>query len=288
VFGALVRAARRQWIGLLALLIVVGSTPVAAEVTQSAVRLVTGKVVKDSSLTGRDVKDGSLSRRDFSGSVAGPKGDTGAPGSPGAPGPPGADGADGAPAPIDHEHGGEDITSGTVAEPRIAGALARDSEIFPTVLANDGSGSLLDADTLDGKQASAFLGGDGAADFAHVNLATTSLGNMTAILSSPSSPGPGSRISYLCPSTATATTDGTMRFEHFVTDNQSFWVDDGDVTPSFGLMGPSPTFTNRTATAVGDHFTVAMTDTSRTVIWEVFTRHFASSCRVSASYLVLG
>ena len=52
-----------------------------------------------------------------------------------------------------HAHSGAEITSGTVAEPRLDATLARDSEILPTVLAGDGPGSTLDADTLDGLQA---------------------------------------------------------------------------------------------------------------------------------------
>lgn len=51
-----------------------------------------------------------------------------------------------------HTHAGEAITSGTVADARIASTLARDNEIMPTVLASDGSGSTLDADLLDGQQ----------------------------------------------------------------------------------------------------------------------------------------
>jgi hypothetical protein len=54
----------------------------------------------------------------------------------------------------DHTHSGADITSGTVADVRIAASLARDSEIMPTVLANDGTGSGLDADLLDGQEGS--------------------------------------------------------------------------------------------------------------------------------------
>lgn len=43
-----------------------------------------------------------------------------------------------------------------MAESRIAATIARDSEILPTVLASDGAGSGLDADLLDGNDASAF------------------------------------------------------------------------------------------------------------------------------------
>ena len=55
-----------------------------------------------------------------------------------------------------HNHAGEQITSGTVADARIAGTIARDAEIMPAVLAADGAGSTLDADLLDGQQAAAF------------------------------------------------------------------------------------------------------------------------------------
>ena len=55
-----------------------------------------------------------------------------------------------------HSHAGEDIVSGTVADARIASTLARDSEIMPMILNNDGTGSGLDADLLDGLHASAF------------------------------------------------------------------------------------------------------------------------------------
>ncbi len=57
-----------------------------------------------------------------------------------------------------HAHSGADITSGTVAEPRIDASIARDTEVMPTVLANDGAGSTLDADWLDGLHANVFAG----------------------------------------------------------------------------------------------------------------------------------
>ncbi|UCD36904.1 MAG: hypothetical protein JSW54_08670, partial [Fidelibacterota bacterium] len=55
-----------------------------------------------------------------------------------------------------HSHAGEDITSGTVADARIDAAITRDSEVMTIVQDNDGSGSGLDADLLDGQQATAF------------------------------------------------------------------------------------------------------------------------------------
>ena len=58
-----------------------------------------------------------------------------------------------------HEHVGEEITSGTVGEGVIDSAIARDSEIMPAVLADDGPGSGLDADTLDGIEGTSYLTG---------------------------------------------------------------------------------------------------------------------------------
>jgi len=72
-------------------------------------------------------------------------------------------------APTAHTHGGADITSGTVSEPRIDAAIARDGEIMPAVLAADGAGSGLDADLLDGQQATAFAPTTHNHDAAYVN-----------------------------------------------------------------------------------------------------------------------
>jgi hypothetical protein len=59
-----------------------------------------------------------------------------------------------------HVHSGSDITSGTVAEARIDALLARDAEVFSIVTSNDGAGSSLDADLLDGMSSGAFeIGG---------------------------------------------------------------------------------------------------------------------------------
>jgi hypothetical protein len=49
------------------------------------------------------------------------------------------------------------IKSGTVADARIASTITRDNEVMTIVLANDGAGSGLDADLLDGQHASAFM-----------------------------------------------------------------------------------------------------------------------------------
>ncbi|HSF18162.1 MAG TPA: hypothetical protein VLK65_21690 [Vicinamibacteria bacterium] len=59
-------------------------------------------------------------------------------------------------APASHTHSGADITSGTVGQSFVDATIARDAEIMPTILANDGAGSTLDADLLDGVHASSF------------------------------------------------------------------------------------------------------------------------------------
>jgi hypothetical protein len=57
---------------------------------------------------------------------------------------------------------GGDLT-GTYPDPGVVSSIARDSEIFPTVLANDGPGSSLDADKLDGLNSTDFLSSSTAA-----------------------------------------------------------------------------------------------------------------------------
>lgn len=49
-----------------------------------------------------------------------------------------------------HAHDAADITSGTIADARIASTITRDNEVMTIVLAADGSGSGLDADLLRG------------------------------------------------------------------------------------------------------------------------------------------
>jgi hypothetical protein len=56
----------------------------------------------------------------------------------------------------DHKHEASDLTSGTIADERISSVIARDNEVMNIVTANDGAGSFLDADTLDGQDSAAF------------------------------------------------------------------------------------------------------------------------------------
>ena len=71
-------------------------------------------------------------------------------------GPEGAIGPEGPHGGQTHTHDGSEVTTGIVADARIAASIARDAEIVPNVLANDGAGSTLDADLLDGLNSGAF------------------------------------------------------------------------------------------------------------------------------------
>jgi hypothetical protein len=58
---------------------------------------------------------------------------------------------------VGHKHAGQDIYSGTVSAAYIDTAIARTSQITPQVWANDGTGSRLDADLLDGQHGIYYL-----------------------------------------------------------------------------------------------------------------------------------
>lgn len=96
-----------------------------------------------------------------------------------------------------HNHAGEDITSGTIADARIASTITRDSEVMAIVLASDGNGSGLDADLLDGNDSSAFA----AAGHSHTGIYQPLNAELTAIASLvgaantvPSFAGPGAAV----------------------------------------------------------------------------------------------
>jgi len=70
--------------------------------------------------------------------------------------------------------------SGLASDVQIDSVIARDAEIMPTVLANDGAGTTLDADLLDGQHASAFSSSGHNHDPDYVNTAgDTMTGSLT-------------------------------------------------------------------------------------------------------------
>lgn len=115
-------------------------------------------------------------------------------------------------------------TSGVVTL-SAADTLARDAEIMPTVLANDGSGSGLDADTLDGLDSSSFA----TSGHTHATLATA-IGRVTDFEGNAGSPsiagGSGNfTVGY---------NDVNQRYE-ISFDGLSYSVDDlAIVTPATG------------------------------------------------------
>jgi hypothetical protein len=70
---------------------------------------------------------------------------------------------------------GSNVTTGTVADPRVASTITRDGEVMPIVMANDGPGSGLNADLLDGINSTGFAG-SGHGHFGHSWAGTSSAG----------------------------------------------------------------------------------------------------------------
>jgi uncharacterized RmlC-like cupin family protein len=94
----LLASARRQWIGLLALLIVVGAPAHAADAVSAAAKLITGKNIKNGSIETKDLS--ASARKSLHGDAGrdgrdGQAGQAGAPGAQGAPGGAGQDGDSG-------------------------------------------------------------------------------------------------------------------------------------------------------------------------------------------------
>ena len=88
------RSSAPMLVALLALCFAVGGASFASNVTRSALKLITGKQIKDSSITTKDIKNGSLLSLDFKpgqlpAGPQGPKGNAGPQGTKGDTGPPG-------------------------------------------------------------------------------------------------------------------------------------------------------------------------------------------------------
>jgi hypothetical protein len=111
-----------------------------AAATAGAQAVIDGGDVRDNSLTGKDVKNKSLTKKDFKGSVRGPRGFAGPQGAQGPQGPQGPRGE-----------------KGDKGDPGANGSPDTPQQVLDKLKQVDGSGSGLDADTLDGTDATGFL-----------------------------------------------------------------------------------------------------------------------------------
>jgi len=107
-----------------------------------------------------------------------------------------------------HQHSGADITSGEVADARIAQSVTRDSEVAQIVKNNDGQGSGIDADTLDGQSSSFYLPGGNTGGnlpsgatvrgvFAEVDVAQNSSYSQYAVISFGYNVSPAPTLHYV-------------------------------------------------------------------------------------------
>jgi hypothetical protein len=214
-----------------------------------------------------------------------------------------------------HTHSGEDITSGTVSEARIDGLVARDDEILPTVEANDGAGSGIDADQIDGIDSGAFLLENGkAADSAHADRADSATnaqnadrldgkdsgdfiqGRGTAKHSAVAiSPGsnlwvwqlgdPGLWFSYDCRSDLAA--NGFVGIKNVSTsETVNVFSDNGSTDPSYRQLAPNE-FYSQGASATGEHITFQVQGSYVATI-EIYSVHRTSDnrCHVQAQTLI--
>jgi collagen triple helix repeat protein len=128
------------------LVVVVVVALLLAAATAGAQSLIDSGDVMNNSLTGKDVKDKSLTKKDFKGSVRGARGAAGPPGAPGAPGAQGAQGAQGQPG-----------VQGPQGDPGANGSPDTPQQVLAKLTQVDGTGSGVDADSLDGTDTTGFL-----------------------------------------------------------------------------------------------------------------------------------
>jgi hypothetical protein len=119
------------------LVVVVVVALLLAAATAGAQSLIDSGDVKNNSLTGKDVKNKSLTKKDFKGSVRGPRG---------AVGPQGPQGAQ-----------GQQGVQGPKGDPGANGSPDSPQQVLDKLTQVDGSGSGVDADSLDGTTSTGFL-----------------------------------------------------------------------------------------------------------------------------------
>lgn len=137
----------KGWIGIIlgatALFVALGGPAVAASTISSAKQLITGKQIKDGSVGIKELSDAAIA--DLQGQVGpqGPAGQTGQTGPQGSAGPAGPQGTQG--------------PSGATGEQGPAGSADTAAQVLAKLLTVDGQGSSLNADVLDGFDASSFV-----------------------------------------------------------------------------------------------------------------------------------
>lgn len=90
----------------------------------------------------------------------------------------------------------DNLNAGTVSDARIPAGVTRDSEVMGIVRANDGTGSDLDADTVDGQHSSAFVQTVGVSSITGTSVSSplltiTQSGSKSGLVSSTASTSPG-------------------------------------------------------------------------------------------------
>ncbi len=171
-----------------------------------------------------------------------------------------------------HQHSGADITGGTVEANHI----------------EDGPGSNLNADQLDGKDSSAFVQGGGSATRGALAI---SPGAFSTFLATPEF-----RLSYSCPASDITTNNGTLRVRNLsATETVNLFSDNGGTNPNhYGPLNTDDGSANdpdskfdQAAAATGEFVTFGMQGSYVATI-QVFSVHRASDnkCHVQGQALI--
>ncbi len=149
-----------------------------------------------------------------------------------------------------HPHSGADITTGTVAEPRIDALIARDSEVV-----------------------NRYMEGRGHARHGALALAA---GTTRFFFDMPS---PGLVVMYTCPTDLAS--NGQLSIRNNGSETVNLFSDNGSTNPNhFGQLAPNQTF-HQGAAAGGEFITLQVQGSSVTTI-DVFSAHRSNDCHVQA------
>lgn len=176
-----------------------------------------------------------------------------------------------------HGHSGADITSGTVAEGHIDGTVTRDSEVMSIAKSNDGVGSGLDADSLDGKDSSQFIEGSGKVQsYAAAGAPGGYIG--------PYFQGGFFRVAYFCPSTLT--NNGEVFFRNLAGEQINLFFDNGGTNPTYVQLANDQTY-QPPGNASGEFVTYQVhSPTHGVATISVMTVHRANDCHIQAQAVV--